>query len=104
MQAAGWNLGVGAATIILLSESRMVTMTTPARVQVIQNLVVPQAPRHVTTLTRFSALQYLSLSGLDGLESNQVCRAVLQAPGSFGCILSNARIGLSANLQNDGLV
>ncbi len=47
--------------------------------QVIYNLFVPNSPRHVTTLARFSALQHLRLSGLEGLKPDEV-RLVGQHP------------------------
>ena len=53
-------------------------------VQVVQNLTVPKAPQHVTTLARFSTLQYLSITGLEGLQPSEVCLVLLQAPQWVG--------------------
>ena len=43
-----------------------------------ENLIVPRAPRLVTTLARFSALQELSLRGLERLKPDEV-RSVVEA-------------------------
>ena len=37
-----------------------------------RNLFVPKAPRHVTTLARFTALRYVSLLGAESLLPMQV--------------------------------
>ena len=57
-----------------------------ANMQVIEleHLCVPMAPRHVTTLARFSELRVLSMSGLERLNADEVCHAALQTHGWYG--------------------